>query len=265
MVFFKNYFSGYHKPGGIKELLVLAFPMIISTACDGVMTFTDRLFLARVGSEQMNAAMGGGVTMQMLMFFFIGLTGYSTALVAQYFGAGEKHNSSKATFQAILITLAAWPIVLLLKPTTVLMFEYIQIPAVQMQYQIQYMDILAWGAVFGMMRYTMACYFSGIGKTHIVMIATLVAMLVNVLLDYILIFGKLGFAPMGIQGAAIATIAGSAFAVAILAVAYLSHNNLVEFSVMKSFRFDRVIMKNCCTMVIRPVWRCFSIFWPFRL
>ncbi len=75
-------------------MLVMALPMIISTACDGVMTFTDRLFLARLGSEHMNAAMGGGVTMQMLMFFFIGLTGYSTALVAQYFGAGQKENSS---------------------------------------------------------------------------------------------------------------------------------------------------------------------------
>jgi multidrug resistance protein, MATE family len=243
MIFFRKYFSGYHKPGGIKELLALALPMIISTACDGVMTFTDRLFLARVGSEQMNAAMGGGVTMQMLMFFFVGLTGYSTALVAQYFGAGEKQNSSKATFQAILITLAAWPIILLLKPLAGLMFQYLQIPARQMFYQIQYMDILAWGSVFSMMRYTLGCYFSGIGKTKVVMMATLVAMLVNVILDYILIFGKLGFAPMGIQGAAIATISGSALAVAILAVAYLSHNNRVEFSVVKSFRFDRVIMK----------------------
>lgn len=243
MLFFKNYFSGYHKPGGIKELLVLAFPMIISTACDGVMTFTDRLFLARVGSEQMNAAMGGGITMQMLMFFFIGLTGYSTALVAQYFGAGERHNSSKATFQAILITIAAWPIILLLKPVTVVLFHYIQIPHMQMQYQIQYMDILAWGALFGMMRYTLACYFSGIGKTQIVMIATIVAMLVNVMLDYVLIFGKLGIEPMGIQGAAVATIIGSAFAVAILAFAYLSPNNRLEVSVLKSFRFDKVIMK----------------------
>ncbi len=69
MTFFKKYFSNYHEPGGIKEVLILALPMIIATACDGVMTFTDRLFLARVGSEQMNAAMGGGVTMQMLMFF----------------------------------------------------------------------------------------------------------------------------------------------------------------------------------------------------
>ena len=63
--------------------------------------------MARVGSEQMNAALGGGVAMQMLTFFFIGLTGYSTALVAQYFGAGEKQNTTKSAFQAVLIALLA--------------------------------------------------------------------------------------------------------------------------------------------------------------
>lgn len=243
MTFFKKYFAGYHEPGGIREVLVLAFPMIISTACDGVMTFTDRLFLARVGSEQMNAAMGGGVTLQMLMFFFVGLTGYSTALVAQYFGAAEKHNATKAAFQAILVTLLAWPVILLIKPLAFAYFDLMKIPASQLGYQIEYLNVLAWGAVFGMMRYTLGCYFSGIGKTKIVMIATLVAMVVNVVLDYIFIFGKFGFPPMGVRGAAFATVSGGLAAMIVLLVAYFSPVNRREFAVMKSFRFNYSVMK----------------------
>jgi MATE family multidrug resistance protein len=65
---FFQLFSLKQEKGGMAELLVIAFPMIISTACDGVMTFTDRLFLSRLGPEQMNAAMGGGVAMQMMVF-----------------------------------------------------------------------------------------------------------------------------------------------------------------------------------------------------
>ena len=243
MSLLKSYFSGYREAGGIKELLTLAMPMIISTACDGVMTFTDRLFLSRIGSEQMNAAMGGGVTMQMLIFFFMGLTGYSTALVAQYFGAGEKQNSSKAAFQAILITLLAWPVIILLKPLAIGYFDVMKIPASQINYQVQYLNILAWGSVFGMMRYTLGCYFTGIGKTKVVMIATIAAMVVNVGLDYVLIFGKLGFPAMGIQGAAIATISGAFVAMLVLVAMYLNRNNKVHFSVMKSFRFNWTIMK----------------------
>jgi MATE family multidrug resistance protein len=243
MTFFKKYFKDYHNPGGIKELLVLAIPMIISTACDGIMTLTDRLFLARVGPEQMNAALGGGVTMQMLMFFFIGLTGYSTALVAQYFGAGHKAKATIAAFQAILVTILAWPIILLLKPLTIHFYHFMNIPQSQIGYQIDYLNILAWGGLFTMMRYTLGCYFSGIGKTKIVMVATLVAMVVNVILDYILVFGKFGFPAMHVKGAALATVIGAFCAMVILFVAYLNHTNRVDFAVMKSFHFNWPIMK----------------------
>ncbi len=243
MTFFKKYFKDYHNPGGIKELLVLAIPMIISTACDGIMTLTDRLFLARIGPEQMNAALGGGVTMQMLMFFFVGLTGYSTALVAQYFGAGLKPKATIAAFQAIIVTILAWPIILLIKPLTIHFFHFMKIPELQIGYQIDYLNILAWGGIFGMLRYTLGCYFSGIGKTKIVMIATIMAMIVNVILDYILVFGKFGFPAMQVKGAAFATVIGASCAMVILFVAYLNHTNRVDFAVMKSFHFNWPIMK----------------------
>ena len=243
MTILKRYFSGYNKLGGPKDLLTIAFPMMISTACDGVMTFTDRLFLARTGSDQMNAALGGGISYQMLIFFFIGLTGYSTALVAQYAGAKEFGNSSKASFQAILITLIAWPVLLILKPLVISFYYKMNLPAGQIDYQVQYLNILAWGGLFGMLRQTLGCYFTGIGKTKVVMKATITAMLVNVVLDYILIFGKLGFPAMGVRGAAVATVLGGFAAFLILLVAYYSRFNQAKYDVMNSFHFDWKIMK----------------------
>jgi MATE family multidrug resistance protein len=64
--------------------------MVVSHACDTVMTFTDRVFLSRLGPDEMNAAMSGGLTSFMMMTFFMGLIGYTTALVAQYLGAGRR-------------------------------------------------------------------------------------------------------------------------------------------------------------------------------
>ena len=232
-----------NKPGGIPDLLAIAIPMVVSTAADGVMTFTDRLFLARVGSEQMNAALGGGVTYQMLLFFFMGLTGYSTALVAQYFGAGALRKAPQATFQAILITLVAWPVVLLLKPLAQSFFYTMHLSEIQIHYQIQYMDVLAWGGLFGMLRMTMGCFFAGIGKSKIVMTASVTAMVVNVVLDYILIFGKFGFPQMGVQGAALATVIGGASGLTILLIAYFRPMNRSRFDIAHSFRFQPAIMK----------------------
>ena len=239
----KRYFSGHKRPGGISDLLVLAFPMMVSTAADGVMTFTDRLFLARLGPDQMNAALGGGLTFQMLTFFFIGLSGYSTALVAQYYGAGKLTKAPKVTFQAVLVVLLAWPFINALNPLVNHIFMNANLPVNQVGYQIEYLRVLTLGAIFSLLRHVLGCYFTGIGKTRIVMTSTIAAMLVNVVLDYGLIFGKLGLPALGVKGAAFATVFGSATAVLMLLVPYFNRRNRMVYAVLQSFRFDGRIMK----------------------
>ncbi len=214
-------FNSKQEKGGTAELLAIAFPMIISTACDGVMTLTDRLFLAKLGPEQMNAAMAGGVAMQLLVFFFIGLTGYTTALVAQYYGSGQKSMGAVAAFQAMIIAVIAYPLVLLCRPIAHSYFNLMNLPPEQMPYQIIYFNIVIYGAIAGILRNTLSCYFSGIGRTKIVMIATVIAMIVNVVLDYIMVFGKLGFPAMGVRGAALATVIGGVCGFLVLLAAYL--------------------------------------------
>lgn len=243
MSIFKRYFSGYKKPGGISDLLLIAFPMMVSTACDGVMTFTDRLFLARLGTDQMNAALGGGLTYQMLTFFFIGLTGYSTALVAQYYGARKFEKSPQAAFQALLIALLAWPVIVAVRPLVGSLFSVVDLPVNQVGFQQQYLAILAYGSIFGLLRHVLGCYFTGIGKTRIVMTSTMMAMVVNVVLDYALIFGNWGFPAMGVKGAALATISGSIVAVILLGFSYFSSWNRTRYAVMKSFRYSAKLMK----------------------
>src|SRR5512138_3246622 len=89
-------------PGGIREMLIIAVPMVISSSCKTVMTFTDRLFMARIGAEQMSAAMGGALTCFMMMTFFWGLVSFSTALVAQYLGSGRKHLCAEVITQGLI-------------------------------------------------------------------------------------------------------------------------------------------------------------------
>mgnify|MGYP003591742683 CR=1 FL=1 len=231
------------RPGGVGELLALALPIIISTACDGIMVFTDRLMLSRLGPDSMNAAMSGGISIQVAMFFFIGLTGYSTALAAQYFGAGQKRNSSAAGFQAFLVALVSVPVVLLWVFPARLISARLGIPESQLVLQSQYMTILAFGSILGMLRHVVSCYFSGIGKPKIVMAATLSALTVNVAAGYTLIFGKFGLPQLGIRGAAIGAVCGWGVAAAILLCAYFGRSNREEFRSRETLRFDEDIMK----------------------
>ncbi len=232
-----------HRPGGIREMLFIALPMVISYASDTVMTFTDRMFLSRLGPEIMNAAMSGGMTVMMMTAFFLGLIGYSTALVAQYLGANRENTCPLVTTQTFLLILIAYPLILILKPLAGKFFALVQVPAEQLGPQMIYFNILIYGAVFSLLRSALSSYFSGIGRTRIVMIAGIASMVVNIGVNYILIFGKMGFPAMGIRGAAYGTIIGGVFGVLILFAAYFNKRNRSEFHVMSSFRFYPQIMK----------------------
>lgn len=217
--------------------------MVVSHACDTVMVFTDRLFLSRLGPMHMNASMVGGLTNFVAMTFFIGLIGYTTALVAQNLGARRKEQCAKATAQALLIALIAYPLILLARPLIHFGFAKSGIASEQLDLQTQYFDILVYGTILTLLRHCLSSFFSGIGRTRIVMISALSAMVVNVGVNYVLIFGKLGLPALGIQGAACGTIIGSVFGLTVLALVYFGRAIKQEFQVLRAARFDRAMME----------------------
>lgn len=230
------------RPGGIREMLAIAVPMVASNACETVMTFTDRLFLSRLGAEYMAGAMAGGLTCFMLMTLFVGLIGYTTALTAQFYGAGRRGKCAAAAAQAMIIALAAYPIILMLRPVAHAMFERSGISPEQLGPQRIYFDILIWGSLIGLLRVSLSGFFSGIGRTQIVMLASMVAMVSNVLGNYVLIFGKWGFPELGMAGAAYGTVFGSACGLAVLAAGFLRPRLRREFAVLSALRFDWQVM-----------------------
>lgn len=232
-----------HKKGGMREIIVIALPMLVSQACDTIMIFTDRLFLARLGSEYMNAAMGGGLTAFMTMSFFLGFIGYATALVAQYLGAQRKKNCAKVLTQAIIISFIAYPLVLTLCPFAHYLFKIMGVSKEQLGPQKIYFNILIFGTIISLLRTSLSGFFSGIGRTSIVMIASFASMLVNVIANYILIYGKLGSPAMGIKGAAYGTILGGFIGLVILGIKYFSKENRREFQIKESLALDKNIIK----------------------
>lgn len=222
--------------GGLREMLIISVPMVVSQACHTAMTFTDRWFMGRIGPEQMNAAMGGGLASFMSATFFLGLTGYTTALVAQYLGAGKKERCAVALSQALIIALVAYPLILLAGRVIIRLFDAANLPPEQLGPQKEYFGILIYGSVIMLLHSCLASFFSGIGRTRVVMLAALGAMVVNIGANWVLIFGKLGFPQLGITGAAYGTLIGGAFGLALLACTYFTKANRAEFDVVGSLR-----------------------------
>jgi len=206
------------------------------------MMFVDRVFLSRVGELHLAASMAGGLTMFMLSSFFVGTVGYVTAIVAQYYGAKRYELCGEATFQSILIALACYPVLLGLSPLVRYFFVLAGHAPRQIELGYLYFQTLIFGSVFLILRYALAGFFLGVGRTTVVMLANLVGMLVNIPVNYALIFGKLGFPEMGLRGAAIGTIAGNATIFAILLLFYLRGANRDQFNTNRSLHFRPQIM-----------------------
>jgi len=227
--------------GSLAEVVSISLPMVVSGACDTIMVFTDRLFLAQVDPELMNAVMAGGLTAFVMMSFFIGLLGYTTALVAQYLGAGHPRKGAVVVTQAVLFAFLAYPLILLLRPLAFRALAGMGLTEQQLVPQTLYLNLLLYGSILSLLRAALNGFFSGIGRTRMVMLSSLAAMVVNVLLCYLFVFGALGFPRLGIRGAAYATLTSSALALFILVGAYLARRNRDEYGVHSSFRWDPAI------------------------
>jgi len=231
-----------YETGTVREMVSVALPMVVSLSCDTLMIFTNRLFLAKISPDAMNAAMGGGIAAFQCSSFFVGLIGFTTALVAQQYGAGDRVRASRAAFQAMLVALAVWPLLACLAPLSGTAFEGMGIGPGQARLQEEYFSILMLGSGLNLLRGALNGFFCGIGRTQVVMLSAFAALVINGLVSWVLIFGHLGFAPMGITGAGLGVILGTTAGLAVLFGSYFLRANRREFHVASSFKYDSGLM-----------------------
>lgn len=217
--------------------------MVISQASDTVMIFVDRLFLSCLGEAYLAASMSGGLTAYMTCSLFIGTVSYGTAIVGQYYGAGRTEKCAQATFQAMLLALASYPVLLALSPLASKFFTLVGQSPLQVELGYTYFKWLMFGGAFLVLRFALAGFFVGIGRTTVVMAANAAGMLINVPLNYMLIFGKLGMPALGLRGAALGTILGNATCFAILLAFYLRKENRETYGTYRARKLDPPLLR----------------------
>jgi MATE family multidrug resistance protein len=227
----------------LRQLFHLALPMVVSQGAFAAMIFVDRYFMSRIDATHIAAALGGGVTYYVSVSLFSGVIAYANALVAQHYGAGDLSRCPRVATQGLIIAIACQPILLIIAWFMPELFVLMGHEPVLVELEQQYYFVLMAGAFFMLAKTAIACYFSGIGRTRVVMIADLLGVLVNVPLTYGLVFGKFGLPAMGIQGAALGTVVAMAFSIAVFLVFYFNKVHRQRFSVMASFQWDFGLMR----------------------
>ena len=230
-------------PGGIKPMMDIALPLMVSTSTVAMLMFIDRLYLKQVSAEAMNACLSGGFTSFAFSSFFIGIIGFSTALVAQYLGAGKHANCPRILTQTIIFSCLSTPIILILIPAGRWVLATAGLSEGEMVQAQIYLTILMAGSALDLFRQSFNGYFGGLGKTRVVLLSTFAMALANVFANYVLIFGKLGFPALGILGAGYGTLFAWFIGLITLCIVYFRQIQFPEYQLLKSFQLDLGILK----------------------
>ena len=147
-----------------------------------------------------------------------------------------------STTQGLILSVVAYPFMLALIPLGLASFRWAGHDPAQIPLESTYFRVLMYGTLIMLARSAISGFFSGIGRTRIIMFANIAALVVNTLLAWMLIFGRFGAPQMGMSGAALALLTGETVALLILLGAYLTPANRAEFAVDRAWRFDREVM-----------------------
>lgn len=235
--------SKYVDKNNLKDIINIALPMVVSQGTYMAMIFTDRFFMSDFGPEALAATMAGGLTAFLTNSLIYGMLSYGNALVANYFGAGKLDKCSLVITQGLIIAALIAPIVYALSFFIEDLFLLVGHPPSQIILEKKYYSVLVAGALFPYLKTALTAFFSGIGKTKVIMLCNFLAMAINIPFSYILIFGLYGFSKMGIEGAAYATILSSFISFLAMLGFYLGPKNFKRFQIKASFRFDPEIAK----------------------
>jgi MATE family multidrug resistance protein len=171
-----------------------------------IQTFVDRLFLTWYSPEAVAGAVTGLFTVWSLIALCLGTGEYLTTFIAQYHGAGRPERIGPAVWQGIYFALLSGAVVASLSPLTGPVFTLAGHPPEVRAYEVAYGRLLMLGALPIVLMATLTTFFAGRGNTLVVLLVNVLTTAVNVVLDYLWIFGRGGFPRGGVVGAALATI-----------------------------------------------------------
>ncbi|MBL8870287.1 MAG: MATE family efflux transporter [Planctomycetaceae bacterium] len=247
----QNLAPGYFLDGKqLGLLLQIALPLIISTGFFSLQLFIDRTLLFAYSSDSAAAAMSAGTAFWTMICFPTGLIGYVYVFVAQYYGAKREERIGVAVWQAFWLTLCITPFFVIgwwLMPKLFIFSEH---PENIIGLETSYFRWMIWAAPSTVLTAAMAGFFSGLGKTTVVMATDILCTLINVVLSIVLVFGIGPFPEMGIDGAALATVISSWVHIPILGIAMFRPKNLSQYGLL-SWGWDREL-----------IWRMIRYGWP---
>ena len=214
----------------------LALPVILGMLGHTFVGFADNIMVGQLGTAELAAVSLGNGFVFIAMSLGIGFSIAITPLVAEADSAEEKGNVKSALKHGLalctILGLSLFGIIMLCKPLMHLIKQPPEVVALAMPY----LDLIALSLVPLIIFQAFKQFSDGLSQTKYPMYATIIANVVNIILNYILIFGSFGFPKLGIVGAAIGTLISRIIMVIFIWVLLKNKKKFQEYVTNFNFR-----------------------------
>ncbi len=190
-----------------RTIFILAVPMVLQNLITYSVGLADNLMIGSLGDSAVSGVYLGNQIQTVLQVLSGGMEGAILLLSSQYWGKKDTESIRRIVtigiwFSFLLgllftVVCAAWPksVISVFTPDTTVIDT-----------GVDYVSILCYSYVFFCLTQALIASMRSVESARIGLAVSISSLVIDVCLNYVLIFGKLGFAPMGVRGAAIATL-----------------------------------------------------------
>ena len=223
-----------------KEIWRIAVPIMIGNLAQTLITFTDTAFLGHLGIVALGSSMMAGMYYFVFTTMAMGLAIGIQIIIARRFGAKE-YNKIGSIFQHGMASILIFGLILftIMRLFSGLLLDFIIESDNIYEGAMEYIGFRQFGIVFVCMNYLFRALYTGLSDTKVITFSTIIMAVVNIILDYCLIFGKFGFPEMRIGGAALASLIAEGTATTFFALFTYVKLGKREYELFKPHGYDK--------------------------
>lgn len=222
-----------------RGIIRLAAPISFSLLIPQLNFLTNTAFLGRLGEMELGVNGITGVFYLILSMVGYGLSSGIQVLMARR--AGENnirelgHTFTNGIMLSLIFSLGLMVLSLWLAPV---IFGFSLHNDEHISLAIRFLYIRVWGLPFLILTQLLNSFFIVTNRSRYLIYGSVAGTAANIILDYLLIFGKGGFSPMGLEGAAVASVIAEFFAASVMCIVFLIARMHKKYAVFSDFSFD---------------------------
>jgi len=189
-----------------RKISVLATPLVGAMISQNILNLVDSWMVGHIGTAALAATAAGGILNWLCSTPVMSLSTGVQQISARRFGEGAEDSALGLNAGLLLSLIISIPAAIILHLLTPQLISFISVAPEVLEHGVPYLGTMVLGLPFLGLNWCFRGYWNGINRQKVYMATLLVIHSCNIFLDWVLIFGKFGFQPMGTRGAAIASV-----------------------------------------------------------